>query len=94
MLFSEMTIYTFKCEINITHTDGKGQQELNKNYKSQHNSCLCGFVCRWSGRGPVAYGGGASSAPRELRGEGGIVGTRLLTSMETCNDNLGEGIKG
>lgn len=55
--------------------------------------CLIGFVCRWSGRCPVTHGGGASSTTGELRGERGIIGTRLFTSPETCRDNLREGMR-
>lgn len=43
-------------------------------------------VHRWSGRGPVPLGGGASSTARELRRERGLVGTRLFISKETRED--------
>ncbi len=52
-----------------------------------------GFVCRWSGRGPVTHGGAASSAAGELRGQRGIVGTCLFTSPETYKDNLRDGMR-
>lgn len=49
-------------------------------------SCL--VLCRWSGRGPVSLGGGSSGATGELRGERGLVGTRLVASKGTCRHEL------
>lgn len=51
------------------------------------------FVHRWPRRGPVPLGRGASSAAWELGGERGIIGTRLLISKETCDDNLRAGMR-
>lgn len=48
---------------------------------------------RWSRRGPVSLGGGASGVAGELRGERGIIGTCLFTSKETCTDKLRDGTR-
>lgn len=48
---------------------------------------------RWSGRGPVTLGGGASSPAGELGRERGIIGNGLITSKETCKDNLRDGMR-
>lgn len=47
-------------------------------------------MCRWSGRGSVTHGGGATSTARKLKWERGIIGTRLFTSPEAYRDNLRE----
>lgn len=48
--------------------------------KAQQTRFLSSFVHRWSWRGPVALGGGSSSAAGELGGEGGLVGTPPVAS--------------
>lgn len=45
---------------------------------------------RWSGRGSVTHGRGATGTARELRWKRGIIGTRLFTSPEAYRDNLRE----
>lgn len=51
------------------------------------------FMHRWPGRSSVPLSRGASSAAWELGGERGIIGTRLLISKETCDDNLRAGMR-
>lgn len=54
------------CEVSVS---------INNSRPFFNMSFFGGFVRRWSGRGPVPDGGGASGAAGELGGQGGIVGT-------------------